>query len=145
MHKRHNTFHWETLLGENPNMNSSFNYSNEIHKSKYNSPLWDNNIPRDRRRIIYRWSNPSPARSAPPLRYPPIDSVAFSFLLVQVSKQDQTPTNIQIPSWYSLLPSCAKTLRCKRDREIEHKWVWWIEWALGLSIYIDPTRLSNLP
>ena len=45
MHKRHKIFLGEALSGENPSMNSSLYYSDELHKSKYNSPLWDDNIP----------------------------------------------------------------------------------------------------
>ena len=37
----------ETLSGENPSLNSSFDYSDELHKSIYNSPLWADNIPRE--------------------------------------------------------------------------------------------------
>ena len=47
MHKRHNIFFGETLSGENPSMNSSFNYLDELHKSRYNNPQWDDNIARE--------------------------------------------------------------------------------------------------
>ena len=66
--KRHNIFLGETLSGENPSMNSSFNYSDELQKSRYNNSLWDDNITRDRKRIIDPRSNPSPARSTAQLR-----------------------------------------------------------------------------
>ena len=69
MNKRHNIFLGETLSGENPSMNSSFYYSDELHKRRYNNPQWDDNISRDnRRRMIDPRSNPSLARSTPPLR-----------------------------------------------------------------------------
>ena len=47
MHKRHKIFLGETLSGENPSINSSLYYSDELHKSRYNSPQWDDNIPRE--------------------------------------------------------------------------------------------------
>ena len=47
INKRHKVFLGETLSGENPSMNSSFNYSDELHKSIYNNPLCDDNIPRE--------------------------------------------------------------------------------------------------
>jgi hypothetical protein len=47
MHNRHKIFLGETLSRENPNMNSSLYYSDELHMSKYNSPQWDDNIPRE--------------------------------------------------------------------------------------------------
>ena len=47
INKRHKVFLGETLSGENPSMNSSLYYSDELHKSRYNSPQWDDNVPRE--------------------------------------------------------------------------------------------------
>ena len=44
MHSRHKIYPRETLLGENPNKNYSLYYSDEFHKSRYNSPYEDVNI-----------------------------------------------------------------------------------------------------